>query len=79
MLLKHFTIIYDVACFQLSHIPDFEGDDLRKLANEINKAKQFLKQAITFNKMYDRREKFNEGKQASTLLQIQNGNFLYSI
>ena len=48
--------------FKLSHIPEFEGDNLRRLANhEINKAKQFLKQSITFSKMYDKRENFTEG------------------
>ncbi len=45
----------------MSHIPEFEGDDLRRLANEINKAKQFLKQCITFSKMYDKRENLTEG------------------
>ena len=43
----------------MSHIPEFEGDDLRRLANEINKAKQFLKQATTFRQMYDKN--FKEG------------------
>ncbi len=48
--------------FKLSHIPDFESDDLKRLANEINKARQFLKQSITFYRMYDKRDDFHEGK-----------------
>lgn len=33
---------------KLSHIPDFEGDDLKRLAMEIKKAKEYLRQSITF-------------------------------
>lgn len=53
--------LINIKNFKLSHIPEFEGDDLRRLANEINKAKQFLKQCITFSKMYDKREDLSEG------------------
>ena len=45
----------------MAHLPNFEGDDLRRLVNEIKKAMQYLKQAITFNKMYDKRENLNDG------------------
>lgn len=44
-------------------MPNFEGDDLRRLVNEIKKAMQYLKQAITFNRMYSKQQNFDEGKQ----------------
>jgi len=44
----------------LSHIPDFESDDLRRLSSEINKAKKFLRQSIDFNKLYDKPDDFPE-------------------
>ncbi|CAF0842281.1 unnamed protein product [Brachionus calyciflorus] len=53
-LFAHKILTQGVQDNYLSHIPDFEGDDLRRLANEISKAKQFLRQAITFSRMYDK-------------------------
>lgn len=32
----------------MSQIPEFEGDDLRRLAKEINKARNYLNQAASF-------------------------------
>jgi len=46
----------------LSHIPDFEGDDLKRLAAEINKARLFLGQSINFAKLFDKKEDYPDGE-----------------
>jgi von Willebrand factor A domain-containing protein 3 len=51
----------------LSHIPDFEGDDLKRLAKEIAKAKQFLKEAITFRKMYENKNEMEDDVTISNI------------
>lgn len=37
----------------MAKIPTFEGDDLRRLTKEIEKAKTYLKQAANFNSTLD--------------------------
>ena len=61
-LFAHKILTQGIQDSYLSHIPDFEGDDLRRLANEISKAKQFLRQAITFSRMYDKNNGLEHGK-----------------
>lgn len=52
----------------MEHIPSFEGDDLRSLAAEITKARQFLKQSVHFSTLYDKEENFIDGKTLSDLV-----------
>ena len=46
----------------MAHIPEFESDDLRRIAAEINKARQFHGQSLNFAKLYDKKENFTDGK-----------------
>lgn len=62
-LFAHKILTQGIQDNYLSHIPDFEGDDLRRLANEIGKAKQFLRQAVTFSRMYERDSGLEHGKK----------------
>lgn len=59
-LFAHKIITEGVQDSFMSHIPEFESDDLKRLAIEIGKARQFLGQSINFATLYDKKENFTD-------------------
>ena len=53
--------------FKFSHLPNFEGDDLRRLVNEMKKAVSFLKQAITINRIFDTKDVGSDDKEVGPM------------
>ena len=50
-----------LGCFlQYPHLPQFEGDDLRRLGTEISLARKYLKQAKVYKEMYKAKTTFPE-------------------
>ena len=50
-----------LCCFlQYPHLPQFEGDDLRRLGTEISLARKYLKQAKVYKEMYKAKTTFPE-------------------
>ena len=45
VLLWRFFSLHIVLCSQYPHLPDLEGDDLRRLGQEISMARKYLQQA----------------------------------
>lgn len=52
-LFAHKILTEGVQDSYLARIPDFESDDLKRLATEIKKAKEYLWQAYEFNQLYE--------------------------